>query len=358
MPPQVTDETRKFWADWVRREIGGPDMVQEAAVFSALSELQQGHDAQAAADGARRTAESLGVVVKPSIRPPAMPGGTAIPAPGAPVAAPTAPRVACKLCGSTPAARVTLHEHNGRIIWMTHKTNKGPFCRDCGIALLRHHTNSTLYQGWFGIFSFFMTPITLLLNLNAWRTLKGLAAPQRDPSVQSRIPAPLNPGKPLVNRPGPYVGLIVVAAAAALLGLKGADTGGCLDNSVEMGNRVTTMHNTYVEHFNADTTAIDACATLACEQAPKLDLAAALTTYNKGLATVCWPSKAKDDAARLQQVNTETIAAFTAWAGATSLAEDKQLAQAAAEKVRDRRAADDIVSADLGVQVGANPASS
>jgi len=86
---------------------------------------------------------------------------------------------------------------------MVHKTNKGPFCRDCGTALLRHHQNSTLFQGWFGIFSFFITPITLLLNLGAWRKVKALGPPQRDPSVESKIPAPLNPGNPPLRRPAP-----------------------------------------------------------------------------------------------------------------------------------------------------------
>ena len=57
------DQARKFWANWVRREIGGNDMVQEAAVGAALNEIVQGHDNQAAADAARRTAQSLGVGV-------------------------------------------------------------------------------------------------------------------------------------------------------------------------------------------------------------------------------------------------------------------------------------------------------
>jgi len=73
---------------------------------------------------------------------------------------------------------------------------------------------------------------------------------------------------------------------------------------------------------------------------------------------VCWPSKVRDDAARLQQVNSETIDALTAWAGATTAAEDQQLGKAAADKVRDRRVADDIISNDLGVPVLPNPATS
>src|SRR5713101_4576933 len=54
------DQARKFWTNWVRREIGGNDMIQEAAVGAAVNELLLGHDNQAAADAARNTAHRLG----------------------------------------------------------------------------------------------------------------------------------------------------------------------------------------------------------------------------------------------------------------------------------------------------------
>src|SRR2546425_5876048 len=57
------DQARKFWTNWVRREIGGNDLVQEAAVSAAVNEILQGRDNQAAADAARRTAQSLGIGV-------------------------------------------------------------------------------------------------------------------------------------------------------------------------------------------------------------------------------------------------------------------------------------------------------
>ena len=46
------DQARKFWTNWVRREIGGNGMIQEAAVSAAVNELLLGHDNQAAADAA------------------------------------------------------------------------------------------------------------------------------------------------------------------------------------------------------------------------------------------------------------------------------------------------------------------
>ena len=352
------DQARKFWANWVRREIGGNDMVQEAAASAAVNEIMQGRDNQAAADAARRTAQSLGVGVPPmnATQPTSSPTPTPTrDAPSPAVRAGTVPTgqagqpLACKLCGSTPAANMTIHEHNGRLLWMVHKTNKGPFCRDCGTALLRHHQNSTLFQGWFGLFSFFITPVTLLLNLGAWRKVKGLGPPRRDPTVESKIPAPLNPGKPLLRRPGPYVAGVVVAAVVIFIGVKSADTGGCLDDQRQLGNRMTKLHNAFVEVYNRDFKVIDACQSIDCEKAPKLEIAAGLKTYNDGLGKVCWPDKDKADETALMQANTAMADAYTNWATATTAAQEQSLQSAA--KVQDTRqgVADDILARDLGV---------
>src|SRR5438105_14098812 len=111
------DQARKFWANWVRREIGGSDMVQDAAVSAALNEILQGRDNRAAADAARRTAQSLGVGVPtmtatPSSPKPAPTPTRDVPFPGptgnAPFPAPAAAALpsgmggqplGCKLCG-------------------------------------------------------------------------------------------------------------------------------------------------------------------------------------------------------------------------------------------------------------------
>jgi hypothetical protein len=360
------EQARKFWASWVRREIGGNEMVQEAVVSAAMNEILQGRDNQAAADAARRTAQSLGVGVPTMTTTPSSPkptpsstrnapfpgpsGNAPFPAPAAalPSGMPGQP-LACKLCGSTPAANVTIHEHNGRLVWMVHKTNKGPVCRDCGTALLRHHQNSTLFQGWFGWLSFFITPVTLLLNLTAWRKVNALGPPHRDPNVESKISAPLNPGKPLLRRPGPYVAGVVVAVVAGFIVITAANTGGCLDSQTALRKRTTSLHNAFVEVYNRDFKTIDACTTVDCEKAPKLEIAASLKTYNDGLGTICWPNQYKADAAALEQANTAMANAFTDWATATRPADDQALHSTA--KVQDRRqgSADDRLSNDLGV---------
>src|SRR5260370_19836806 len=83
------DQARKFWANWVRREIGGNDMIQEAAVSAAVNELLLGHDNQAAADAARNTAHPLWCGLPPPGATPTTPTASPPPDPAAnPRAAP------------------------------------------------------------------------------------------------------------------------------------------------------------------------------------------------------------------------------------------------------------------------------
>lgn len=357
------EQVRKYWAGWVRREIGGNEMVQEAAASAAVNEILLGHDDAAAAGAARRMAQSLGVKVKGG-QPGAVVAPAARPSNDAPFPGPTTTRVPvpvqaaapgeplrCRLCGSVPAANMTIHEHNGRVVWMVHKTVKGPFCRDCGTALLRQRQNSTLFQGWFGIFSFFITPITLLLNLGAWQKVRSLAAPRRDPATESPLPAPLHPGSPLLRRPGPYVGGVVVGAVAVFLIVAANDRGGCLDTSTERANRVTDLHNAYVATYNKDGAAISACSTVDCERAPKLEIATALRTYSTGLGQICWPdSNLKAEANSLIAANTTMADAFTSWAGATNDSDEKSLGSIADQKDKDQQAAEAKLAGDLQVQ--------
>ncbi len=254
------DQARKFWTNWVRREIGGSDMIQEAAVSAAVNEVLLGRDNQAAADAARDTAHRLG-------------GGVSTPDPDPP----------------PQGGRATV-----------------------------------------------ATPVA-----------PGGAAP----TVNTRIPAP-NPGKPLLRRPWPYVaGAATVAAAAILLIFAGRSVNnlGCLVGQTTLGHRMTTLHNAFVDVYNRDFNVIDACQSVDCEKAPKLEIAASLKTYNDGLDKICWPNKYKADMTALKQANTAMADAFTNWATATTPAQDQSLQGAAKEQDTRQGVADDILSHDLGV---------
>ena len=246
------NQARKFWTSWVRREIGGSEMIQEAAVSAAVNELLLGHDNQAAADAARTTAHQLGGGIEPVS-----------------ATVPTTTQAA------TPAA----------------------------------------------------------------------------------VPAPLNPGKPLFRRPWPYLAGaagIAVAAIIVVFATRSVHNFGCLVGQTTLGHRATTLHNAFVDVYNRDFKVIDACTSVDCEKAPKLEIAGSLKTYNDGLNAVCWPDKYKAHATALMQANTAMADAFTTWATAATPAEDQSLQTAAKEQDDRQGVADDILSIDLGIPLPTN----
>lgn len=115
----------------------------------------------------------------------------------------------CRFCGSVPAVPMTIYEHNGYAILMTFKNLKGPFCRQCGLNVWRRMTDTTLLRGWLGLFSFFIAPVTVLVNLVNYRKLTALPMP--DPATAVRPPA--DPGTGMFHRPGVYVYAVVLAVA-------------------------------------------------------------------------------------------------------------------------------------------------
>jgi hypothetical protein len=116
----------------------------------------------------------------------------------------------CRVCACAPAAKATFRGHRGMILLMQFRSVEGPFCRDCGVAAFRQMSADTMWQGWWGVASFFITPAVLLINLFLRNRVTALAPPQPNPWGTSR--RPLSPGRPLMLRPGALVGLIPTAA--------------------------------------------------------------------------------------------------------------------------------------------------
>jgi hypothetical protein len=123
------------------------------------------------------------------------------------------------MCGSVPAVDVTFRRHTGMLLLMRFSGTPGPFCRDCGLDAFRAATGYTLLAGWWGWLSFFITPITLILNLVRRGTVAKLAAPT-DPAPGRQ---PADPGRPVYQRfaiagllvPVLVVGFIVAAAVSS-----------------------------------------------------------------------------------------------------------------------------------------------
>jgi hypothetical protein len=109
----------------------------------------------------------------------------------------------CRICGSGPAAPATFRAVVGAVFMHTIWTTHGPFCRDCGVHTFRRQTVKSLTGGWCSIGAIVLTPIFVLMNLSAQGKVADLPAPQ--PRPDGRGHAPLDPGPPLLNRPGAYV---------------------------------------------------------------------------------------------------------------------------------------------------------
>lgn len=180
----AVDDSRRQWVQWVDAQIGGDVWRRRAAFEAAIQTLQRGgstEDAVAAAHAA---------------------------------AARQPTELRCRFCGSTPAVSMTVFEHNGYVILMQFKNLRGPFCRNCGLNAWRRMTDQTLLRGWLGMFSFFIAPVTALINVINLPKLQGLPPPY--PGTAARAPA--DPGASLFKRPGVYVyaGVIVLILVVVL----------------------------------------------------------------------------------------------------------------------------------------------
>jgi hypothetical protein len=158
--------------------------------------------------------------------PPQQPAGQPQPYPPLPYAGPppqpqpyAAPGqiLLCRVCGCLPAAKATIRGHRGMILVMQFRSLEGPFCRDCGLAVFRHMTAETMWQGWWGVASFFITPIVLLINVFLRNRI--VALPQPQPNPWGTNGRPMDPGRPLLFRPGALIGLAAILILVCALAL-------------------------------------------------------------------------------------------------------------------------------------------
>jgi hypothetical protein len=120
-------------------------------------------------------------------------------------------QMTCRFCGGYPAAEATVRGHQGMIILMRFLKLQGPFCRTCGIASVRDMTSKSLWQGWWGVGSSIVNPITMLMNIGPMQKFKSLPEPQPGPG------RPMNPGRPLFQRPAILMLLVPIAAIALIV---------------------------------------------------------------------------------------------------------------------------------------------
>lgn len=83
----------------------------------------------------------------------------------------------CASCGMDAHTRnVSFNRHVGAVILMFHRSVKGHFCRPCISKIFWSWTPLTFFLGWWGMISFFVTPIVLINNLVTYIRSFGMPA--------------------------------------------------------------------------------------------------------------------------------------------------------------------------------------
>lgn len=84
--------------------------------------------------------------------------------PSSPVFGPTNNH--CQVCGSlTPTKYVEFYQNIGMLVMRQSSSIKGNLCKKCINREFKKRTLTTLFLGWWGMISFFLTPIYLINNI-------------------------------------------------------------------------------------------------------------------------------------------------------------------------------------------------
>jgi len=84
----------------------------------------------------------------------------------------------CKTCGAqAPTKHVEFYQNIGLVVTRQWATIEGNLCRRCIGAYFRSFTLTTLFLGWWGMISFFLTPLILLNNITRYLLSLNLPEP-------------------------------------------------------------------------------------------------------------------------------------------------------------------------------------
>jgi predicted Zn-dependent peptidase len=119
----------------------------------------------------------------------------------------------CQVCGRPPAITVLLRRVTGMLLLYRIGTLRRTLCRECGIALFRQVSGTSMVAGWWGVIAYFANLVVLALNARQRLRLAGLDAPRGEPAA-----APLPMGPSLWARTEIVVPMLVVGLPAALVG--------------------------------------------------------------------------------------------------------------------------------------------
>ncbi len=85
---------------------------------------------------------------------------------------------ACQVCGiNAPTRHVDFYENIGMVFARSHRHIIGNLCRSCIGKYFKSYTFTTLFLGWWGLISFFVTPFMLIGNLVNYVKTRSLPEP-------------------------------------------------------------------------------------------------------------------------------------------------------------------------------------
>jgi hypothetical protein len=125
----------------------------------------------------------------------------------------------CQVCGGMPAAKAAFRSLITIVAFYQVSTHKGLYCHQCGTALCRKQTKTTLIGGWWGL-PMFMIPVWLLMNLYNWTIVNGLPQAQyafAPGTVGPTYGRPLPYGTPVWRSPALLVPVLLVVAFVGIL---------------------------------------------------------------------------------------------------------------------------------------------
>ena len=119
-------------------------------------------------------------------------------------------------CGWSPTIPIELHQGVGMILRRQKSVIRGQVCKFCGKAMFRQIQNSTMIRGWWGIIAFFANIGYVLHNLVALANLRSMPEPHPPGQLlDTPLPFPMAPGRPLLLRTGIWVSAIAIVIASA-----------------------------------------------------------------------------------------------------------------------------------------------
>jgi hypothetical protein len=134
----------------------------------------------------------------------------------------------------------------------------------------------------------------------------------------------LEAGKRLLTKPWTYAGAAVIALVVATsMALGGVGSTLCSDSPAQLGGRLGELQKTYATIYQEASAEIQACQSLDCERPAKLEIAAALGSYNQGLGYICWPVGDQSLIKALSAANSAEAVAYNGWADAATPADDQ-----------------------------------